>query len=384
MQTFLYDPHAKAYQTEDGSKRYRVLDELGRGTYGKVYSTDGNRILKVMQVTREKNFLQELEIQRNLSQKEPGVCPILYDYGKRLASNEYILVMEKYDGDVNTLMHRDKTILLDFLKQIATILQRLEKYNFNHRDLKRDNTMYKGNPKKYALIDFGFSCATFDGVRYAGTSYFPSTAKCFRRSRDLAQLIYETERYTQGLSANDRTFLRLLLTFQINGKKCEMFKGCPPHKITKWLDTYDFLENDAVENPHTTPEGLLHAISVYQTRGIEACKNGFVVDPVTDTCVVRPPVAAVVPRDKPKTPEPAPGLKPCPPGKVRHPVTRRCRKQLRVKTVRLPPPPPAVPAPIPAAVVPPVRACPPDKIVNPATNRCVKRDGAIGKRLVGN
>lgn len=358
------------------SKRYPLYEILGRGSYGEVYRTSEDRILKLVTAINEKEFVQELEIQRELTAREPGVCPILYDYGKVSASTKFMIVMERYDDTARKLLRSDHSHAIDVLKQIATIMQRLEKYQFNHRDIHTANIMYKGTPKQYALIDFGYSCATFDGKKYAGTSYFKPTDTCFRRSRDLAQLVYGIEKYDmKTVSATDeiRVFLRLLLTFDINGKKCEMFNGCPPHRINDWADSYKFLNRADIENPHTTPEGLLHAISVYEQHGIEACKNGFVVDPVSNACVPKPSKVVKVPRGMPETPSPRNnlGLKPCPPGKVRNPVTRRCRKEERGKTKRA-----ATPAPAPA------NPCPPGKIINPATRRCVNRDGAIGKKLL--
>jgi serine/threonine protein kinase len=343
---------------------------LGEGTYGSVYELNGGRILKLIKNGNENSFLQEVELQQKLYQKEPGVCPRISDYGVVVTTNEYIVVMEKMTGTVRDLLKTNPEAVIEFLKQAAMLFQRLEKYKFNHRDFKSDNAMYKQEDGKYrfVLIDFGFSCATIDGRTYSGTSYFKPREKCFRRSRDLAQCIYEIEKYTPNLPDTIRSFLRILLTFDIEGKKCEMFKGCPPHKIKSWLDSYAFLNRDKVENPHTTPEGLLQAIHVFETKGLEACKNGFLVDPVLNLCVPKPSNVVVPVLGKAETPVAPVVAAPasCPPGKVRNPKTRRCVKKTGIIGRQIT-----------------EKDCPPDKIRNPKTRRCVKKTGSIGMKLTG-
>jgi serine/threonine protein kinase len=343
LSKFRYDVGEDSYISRKGE--YFVEDMLGSGTYGTVYQTTGKRVIKRIQGVKLEDFKQEALVQMKTYEAVPNSCPKIYDVGtlkEAWGVTEYIIVMEQFDDTANEILAQNPAMIPDFLRQIARILQKLEPFQFNHRDFKSDNVMYKveDNKIRFALIDFGFACITVGGKKYAGTSYFKEDAKCFRRSRDLAQMIYEVEKYTPDIPSEIRTFLRLLLTFDINGKKCEMFKGCPPHKIDKWLDTYTFLDNDAVENPNTTPEGLLHALDVFEQHGIEACKNGFVVHPVKEECVPKPSDVVVPPKDKPVTP----GGKKCPEGKELNPTTRRC-----------------------------IKKCPPEKVRNPKTRRCVKK-----------
>ena len=316
--------------------RFFVLGDppLGIGSYGRVYQlrdfAEDNSygdtilligpprsiILKWITLPGDKvpNLLQECTIQQKLSEKEPGVCPNLYEYGKVIIADEtgrpayrYIVVMEMCVGTARSLLHRRDSrqnrliprteAVLDYLEQMAKIMKRLEKYNFNHRDLKSDNIMYKrvavdsDHPfgYKFLLIDFGLSCATFGGKQYEGTLYFQSGTKCFRKSRDLAMLVFEL----LSLSINDtmKRFGKLLLTFDLNGKPCDMTKGCLPDFDGKWASAYDFLDKDDVENPNTTPDGLLAAIKSFREKGIEKCEQeGFIKDPIKDACVPDPGV----------------------------------------------------------------------------------------------
>jgi hypothetical protein len=82
-----------------------------------------------------------------------------------------------------------------------------------------------------------------------------------------------------------KKFLQLVLTFDYKGKKCDMSVGCLPDFNGEWLKAYKFLDNDAVENPNTTPDGLLNAIKSYREGGIEACEGGFIVN---DKCIATP------------------------------------------------------------------------------------------------
>ena len=308
---------------------------LGSGTYGRVYQLREfiedksyydtvlligprlNIILKWIKLTGDKvpNLVQECAIQQKLFQKEPGVCPNLYEYGKVIIVDEtgrpayrYIVVMEMCVGTARSLLHRQNRLIpkdnpvidylvLDYLEQMAKILKRLEKYNFNHRDLKSDNIMFKRvavdseHPfgYKFLLIDFGFSCATFDGTQYEGTLYFKPGAKCFRKSRDIASLVFEL--LSLNITDTMKRFGKLLLTFDFNGKPCDMTTGCLPDFDGKWLSTYNFLDKDDVENPNTTPNGLLAAIRAFREKGIEKCEQeGFIKDPVKDACVPDPGV----------------------------------------------------------------------------------------------
>lgn len=343
LSTFTQDDYDDTFISNKGE--YRIIRDLGSGTFGTVYQTTKRRVIKEIVGMTRAQFQQEVMIQMKVYEAVPNSCPKIHDVGVLEDDYEhpFLIVMEQFDNTAQKILQQNPAMIPDFLRQVARILQKLEPFEFNHRDFKSDNVMYKmeGDKVRFALIDFGFACITVGGKKYAGTTYFKKTAKCFRKSRDLAQLVYEVEKYTPNIPENIRTFLRLLLTFDINGTKCEMFKGCPPHKIDEWLDTYTFLDNDAVENPNTTPEGMLRALDFFEEHGIEACKNGFVVHPAKEECVPKPSAEVVTPKDKPVTPV---ASKKCPEGKELNPATRRC-----------------------------IKKCPPPKIRNPKTRRCVKK-----------
>lgn len=378
MQTFQLEK--QTWIVSPTGERIRLEKELGSGSFGSVYAAGEDKIIKILRsndAMTEKNLLQEITIQEKLAKKEPGVCPKIYDFGKIEQTGQYVIIMEKCDGTVRDLLIKEPTEenFLDYYEQVAKIISRLEKYSFSHRDLKSDNVMYKTDPqtgkKTFLLIDFGFSCATFDGVRYASTMYFAGpNSKCFRRSRDLAQLVFDSISFTNP--GNLRIFIQLVLTFNLNGKRCAMIHGCPPWFQPTWGATYRFLDNDAVENPNTTPEGLQRAVQAYRKTRMQSCKTGTVVNPMTEQCVPTPdppPASAMKEAKTPQVLKPAArktrkNAKKCPAGKVVNPETGRCvTKKCKPGKVRNEAGRCAKPKP---------KKCPPGKALNRATGRCKK------------
>lgn len=315
---------------------FPIKDQLGAGSFGTVYQTSGKRILKILtkiDPLNWKHVQEEVAIQTKLYEKEPGICPKLYEFG--LTENgEGVVVMEKCDGIATKLLRyfaklpRDQSLLfmMDYLYNMASILQRLEKYEFNHRDMKSDNIMYKLTETgqiQYVLIDFGFSCATFDGVKYQGTAYYPPETPCFRRSRDLTMIVYEFMRHVKD--PEFLAFTQLLLTFTYEGKVCDMSQGCEPY-FKDWSTIYRFTNN--VDNPNLTPEGLMAALDLYQSKGLEACKSGFVVHPVQETCVPVPPTPTSQSMTVPISPKQH-MLNPAPDSKGGRSTKKKSRKQKR-------------------------------------------------------
>jgi hypothetical protein len=86
-------------------------------------------------------------------------------------------------------------------------------------------------------------------------------------------------------------------------KKCDMTKGCDElgfHR--RWGELYDFLDDDEIENPNTTPDGLLNAIKAYRERGIASCeKDGFILNPIKGECMPDPGAPRPV-KGEPKSP----------------------------------------------------------------------------------
>lgn len=297
-------PNAPAAPRRATSFPPMTPEPFARGTFGTVHDVpdDPTKVVKVIDTFRHKwrkggveysqfdayasdkayfDLLAEVTIQQQLHAMVPGSCPKIYDFIELItARGDYrfkcAIVMEKCEGTAHEWLADNAgndTEVLDFLEQVATILQKAQAAcRFNHRDLKANNIMYKtvDGKKKYLLVDFGFSCATFNNKKYEGTEFFAAGQPCLRPSRDLAFLVYKTYKSFANLSANMKRFFETLLT--IEREPCNMVRGyCPPIASPGFtnqieFEEYRFLNKDGTENVKTTPDGLLQQIKAYREK----------------------------------------------------------------------------------------------------------------------
>ena len=322
--------------------------ELSRGTFGNVYSLlavdpsgnliidpsgkhviDPTKVVKFVSLYRvdtygypdvramtavEKNVVAEVTIQQQLYARVPESCPKILSFKQVFNTNNpnvryCAIVMERAEGTAESFLSNNAgndNEVLDLLEQVAIILQKAQSTcEFNHRDLKANNIMYKtvNGKKQYLLVDFGFSCATFDGKKFEGSDFFPPGQQCLRPSRDLAFLIYKTYlQFHMILTPKMKSFFDALLTIPAPAKECRMLKGCagtPAFKNrVEAAEDYTFLNTDGTDNPKTTPEGLLNEIKAYRE------KNGLLAPaPVPAPAPAPAPAPEVVPPPAPPTPE---------------------------------------------------------------------------------
>ncbi len=150
--------------------RYRVIKQLGGGGFGKTFEIDDVGKCKVLKVLLKNHpkavtlFKQEAKVLSQLN--HPGIPKVDKDgYFTYLpkGSDEPIhcLVMEKIDG-LNLqdwMKERKKQPIsqeqaLEWLKQLAEILDQVHNLQYFHRDIKPQNIMRKPNGQ-LVLIDFG-------------------------------------------------------------------------------------------------------------------------------------------------------------------------------------------------------------------------------------
>jgi hypothetical protein len=360
---------------------------LGRGTYGEVYTatrqSDGAEVVvKVTRGTNIRDVVKETIINILIVKETEGLsypaihltgpfAPCIYDFGYDTAAGTGFIISEKMRATVNSALSNarlDKTYLSTFFKmallQLSVILKDMGRLlRFNHRDFKSDNCMYvrdaAGNIS-IKLIDFGFSCITYNGMYIAGNGGY-SFKHCNVPGRDLTQFIYEIYKYHPYMPAEIHEFIEALLTFPVGKRTFKMYSG--RGRVKDWRNTYDFLNDKTVVNQNCLPENLYHiALAFFEKKPWRPLLQGALA-------VVPIPVAA-----------PAVAVAPCPPGKIWNPNTRRCvlatgavGKALQAVAEA------AAPAVGPAAIG--IKACPPTKPdYNPATRRCVKACPAGKKR----
>ncbi len=147
--------------------RYKLIDELGRGSIATVYiarDTKNNRIyaVKVMHIEFSDDgellarFQREAHILLHLS--DPHIVRI-FDYGDE--SDIHYIVMDYIDGQnlkYHSLTHgpMDALHALDYARQIAEGLDTAYKHGVVHRDIKPQNIVI--NSKDVVKItDFGLA-----------------------------------------------------------------------------------------------------------------------------------------------------------------------------------------------------------------------------------
>jgi hypothetical protein len=150
-----------------------------------------------------------------------------------------------------------------------------------------------GNGLSYKMIDFGLSCLTWRRLKVQGGDYIFSSESCFKKSRDLAQLVYYVAKfYSPKLSTRLNHMLEGFMVASVGGETCQLLEDeCPD--VKEWRNTYNFMNRPNVTVEAAKPTKLKKSLTQFR-RTVKA---------------------------NAKRPD-------CPPGKRRHPKTNRCRKIL--------------------------------------------------------
>jgi len=206
-------PNVLVFISREDTIKYTKKQDKNSGKYGEVsiYTDPSGKQVAIKKLNfdpsnvfiQTHNFLRECIIQiilaetsRQYNQVNLGV-PELYKLGISVDRNKGFIVSELMEDTLfKLLLTKDDeevdSIVPDMLLQVADTLDFFQKtLRFNHRDLKRDNIMYKmvdGHPI-YKLIDFGYSCLRWNQLSIETTTY-PFTS-CFREGRDVSQLLYD-------------------------------------------------------------------------------------------------------------------------------------------------------------------------------------------------
>ncbi len=173
----------KDHTIENVKKRYRLIEEIGKGNYGIVYKAEEEKsktmiALKVLNLEKEtrakiQDLKKELEALKRLSYRQTGCdinIPCLYDW-YCIGENKFIIAMELIEGDIlfNYMTTVDKatkkTYYVDrtpseedkIIRGLARGVNILQNADVIHMDLHQGNILIdkSGRPK---IIDFGLAC----------------------------------------------------------------------------------------------------------------------------------------------------------------------------------------------------------------------------------
>lgn len=262
---------------EEGATEYRVIEKLGEGTYGVAYKVEGpDGKESVIKYVKEKltdaaefqAFIKESIIQLlvvEVSKDKPNgpYAPQIYEICYDDTRGEGFIRSELMRNTLENLINANTPkmndiVVPDCLIQISTILDDLQKsLLFNHRDMKGDNIMYvkEGGERLYRLIDFGMSCITWQGMKISGSSWFDEKHSCYKKERDLSQLLFYIQRYLDD-RLSDELLYRIQHTIIANvggHHTCKMYKLCPAYGLRKWKNVYDFVNRANVNIPGGAP-----------------------------------------------------------------------------------------------------------------------------------
>ena len=201
--------------------RYKLIDELGRGSFATVFiarDTKNNRIyaVKIMHVEFSDDgellarFQREADILSHLS--DPHIVRI-FDYGDE--SDIHYIVMDYIDGQnlkYHTLTHgpMDALRALEYAKQIAAGLDTAFKHGVVHRDIKPQNIVINSHDV-VKITDFGLARSR-ETVTLTQSNVFMGTA-----------YYIPPEQAESGRSADTRSDL-----YSVAAVLFEMLTGRPP------------------------------------------------------------------------------------------------------------------------------------------------------------
>jgi serine/threonine protein kinase len=151
--------------------RYKIIRELARGGFGitslaeDTMSSNCPCVVKQLYPqnsdiieTAKLLFKREVAILKYLQQKQQ--IPKYFNYFEDVQNGQthYYLVQEYIDGEpLQNLIGQQWTQarVINFLREILSILKYLHQINVIHRDIKPPNVMRREEDKKFVLIDFG-------------------------------------------------------------------------------------------------------------------------------------------------------------------------------------------------------------------------------------
>ncbi len=273
--------------------RYRIIQPLGGGGFGKTYLVEHQGVQKVLKVLLKSHpkaiSLFQQEAQVLISLRNPGI-PKIEDDGYFTffpADSEeplHCLVMEFIDGSnlqdwMKSRRHRpiNQTQAVDWLTQLSEILDKVHQKNYFHRDIKPHNIMRKPNGQ-LVLIDFGT-------VREVSETYLIKVGQ----GENVTGIVspgYTAPEQTNGKAVPQSDFFALGRTFVylLTGKPPTAFPENPrsgklqwrkyaPHLSAEFKDVIDYLMAPFPGNRPQNPMMILQCLAEIKTENSPKTDN---------------------------------------------------------------------------------------------------------------
>ncbi|GFS78562.1 hypothetical protein NPIL_588401 [Nephila pilipes] len=159
----------------DITSRYKLLDVIGRGSYGTVQCAKrlkDNVLVSIKTVRHQNKDPSEIYFLNKLKNVE-GVIS-LYEY--RVCLDGYILIMKYFKTDLHDFWDKNlplpKSTIKRVLFQIVEICTTLFGLNVYHGDLKMENIVIRPETLKIKLIDFGSAGYVNKKRKICGTKHY--------------------------------------------------------------------------------------------------------------------------------------------------------------------------------------------------------------------
>lgn len=271
-----------------GSSKYRVdsTKKSEEGTFGKVYRVIGEDntqyaikviIPEYFDLLINECILNIVIVEASKHEINGPYAPTFYKIGYNSKHNEAYILTEYMTNTLHKLVSSHNIDLNDIaiteaLKQISSALLFLGKrLQFNHRDLKPDNIMYNitaDGKYVFKLIDFGYSCLTWKGLKISGNDDFNF---CYKKDRDLSQLLYVLcthYGYMMSESLEERMYEILTATVgKDKHKTCKLLGNCGEKEgLRDWGNSYDFFNRANVNVPSASIYSMKKHIQNYINR----------------------------------------------------------------------------------------------------------------------
>ena len=266
--------------------RYEVLKPLGQGGFSQTFEVDDHGTVKVLKVLLETYpkaidlFQREFKVLSQL--RHPGIPHVDSDGYFTVPSDvpeqmSHCLIMERIPGvDLRQwLKTRDyipvgETMALDWLKQLAEILDQLHQHHCFHRDIKPSNVMLRPDGQ-LVLIDFG-------AVREVTETFLHKQQDDVTRTH-LYSRGYTPMEQMQGRAVPESDFFALGRTFVHLLTGCNpldfptdfetgalLWRDHAPYLSVAFADLIDQLMAPFVAKRPKDPQAILARITTVQTR----------------------------------------------------------------------------------------------------------------------
>jgi len=269
----------------DGTQ-YTTVKKVAEGEFGYVYKVERNGTpyaCKIHKALKTKDDLQSLLcetlihillLQASVGERNGPYVPYLYKMGYDKKSHKTYLLTEwmshtLHEDILNFSKSENDRRLPTILGQVAKALEFLgSSLRFNHRDLHPSNVMIARSFKRVVLIDFGYSCLTWNGLQIKGPSlYNDAPNPCYKPDRDMPFLCMRLYKfYDTHLSPSLLQHIHAMLQGYVRGKSylhrvqeaeqrsvlyqpCDLGELCPSLGLSNVMDQYEFLNSPEVRVP---------------------------------------------------------------------------------------------------------------------------------------